>query len=240
MMRLSTYRALWFFLLFAHCIQAQVGDSTSLLPLQELDAEAYQTHVQEVRYERTATELLPKEFEPSEEEKKKKKDRKKDDRPTSDLSFLNGTMAKLSIYILAGLILLFLLWAVLSNIELQSKDVAIVEIETDEIDDIETVDTDVGYENALAQRDYRLACRMLFLKVLQRLEATEKIRWKKEKTNRHYLREMSNDPQGSVFRDMVTTYEKVWYGNKPIDLPGLQSFASEASKFTPLKLPADG
>lgn len=224
--------------LLANMASAQV-DSSATLPLQVINAEGYKAKVEEVRYVKDGSELLPREFEDSEEQKEKKK-RKKDKRSTTDFSFLNGSLMKLLMYGLVGVLVLFLIWAILSNIKLKEGELEAAPIEeTDEIEDIEAVDTDAGYNEALANGDYRLACRMLFLKVLQRLETTERIRWKKEKTNRHYLQEMAADEQVAVFRDIIVTYEKVWYGDKPIDFAGLQLFAAQASKFTPLKLPTD-
>jgi|GEM_PF-1727085 len=235
-----TRRLLLVLLVVTSCttVPAQIVTDSTTLQLTTVDDPTYRELAREVRYEKDTRKLLPKKPEKSQKKKKKKT---REDRDAPDLSWLNGIVSTWLMYgLIAGLVLL-ILYVLLKNVKLSAtanEQLPAVAIEDEEIEEIEAVDTDGGYEQAMAAGDYRRACRMVFLKVLQRLQATEKIRWKKEKTNRHYLREMAANEHSANFRALVTVYEKVWYGNKPIDRHGIVQYATEASHIIPIKLPA--
>ena len=42
------------------------------------------------------------------------------------------------------------------------------------------------------------------------------IKWKKDKTNRDYIRELSTTDWHSNFRSVTIMFEKVWYGKKEL------------------------
>ena len=69
---------------------------------------------------------------------------------------------------------------------------------------------------ALAAEDYALALRLYYLKLLQLLHQRHLIRWKKDKTNREYLREMRPTPHYDSFRDLTMAFERVRYGGQVI------------------------
>lgn len=220
-------------LLLVATARSQAQTAADSLQPAEL-SEQYDELLQEVRYEKNTRKLLPKKF------KKRQIEEEVERRDAPDLSFLNGALYRWIMYVLIAALVLVILYVLLQNVQLNqgNEELPSAAVTDDEIDDIEAVDTDGGYEDAMAAGDYRRACRMVFLKVLQHLESTERIRWKKEKTNRHYLREMSEDKQLSEFRSLVNVYEKVWYGNKPIDRTGIVDYAGQAAHIIPIKLPA--
>ena len=209
-------------------------DTFPEVQLENFEVETYQELVKEVRYEKTKSELLPRKFET------KRKERKEEKRETENLNLFNGPLVKMLVYGVIAIFALIILWLLLSNIKIDKKDAELNEefITEDEIEDIEEVDADTGYHDAVKAGNYRLACRMAFLKVLQKLEQTEKIRWKKEKTNRHYLQEMAGDDMVGTFKSLVQTYELVWYGDRYIDEEMLSEYRNLASKIVPIKLPA--
>jgi len=208
-------------------------DTLAEVQLENLENETYQELVKEVRYKTTKSKLLPRKFEA------KKKERKQEKRETDNLNVFNGPIAKMLVYGVIAIFVLIILWLLLSNINLDKKDSELTEVisEVDEIEDIEEVDADSGYHDAIKAGNYRLACRMSFIKVLQKLEQNEKIRWKKEKTNRHYLKEMTGDDMADTFRSLVQTYELVWYGNRYIDEAMLSEYTAIASKIVTINQP---
>lgn len=64
--------------------------------------------------------------------------------------------------------------------------------------------------------EWRMATRILFLALLRQLEEKEWIIWKKDKTNRDYLREVRTKGMFADFREMTLVYELVWYGETPL------------------------
>ena len=214
----------------------QLGDTTFVEYSPTLiDSTAYKQSVKEVTYTNTKQKLLPRKFE--QKKKKKKKAKEKEDRSTSDLSFLNGGLIKIIMYGLVGALVLLILWLLLGNIKLQQKPKTVTtEVADDYIEDIEAVDTEAGLRAALAAADYRTACRMVFLKALQQLQADGQIKWKPEKTNRHYLRELSASTHIDTFRPLANTYEKVWYGNKPLSYDDLKNYLQKATQITPITI----
>ena len=69
---------------------------------------------------------------------------------------------------------------------------------------------------ALAEKNYALAVRLYYLAILKELSLTNQIKWKKDKTNREYLREMSGKKLASPFRETTLIFERVWYGNEEL------------------------
>jgi hypothetical protein len=89
--------------------------------------------------------------------------------------------------------------------------------DSDYIEDIEEVDTEDGYTQAIKAGDFRGAIRMHFLKVLQILTRKETIDWQPEKTNRDYIKEITDTDKKRAFQKLARIYENVWYGNHAID-----------------------
>jgi hypothetical protein len=61
-------------------------------------------------------------------------------------------------------------------------------------------------------KEYREAVRFLYLKTLRLLNDRGMIRYHPESTNQEYWQQLSATPQGRPFRDLITIYENVWYG----------------------------
>jgi len=65
----------------------------------------------------------------------------------------------------------------------------------------------------LSQENYKQALRIIFLMVLKRLNAREIIRWKKNKTNAHYLREIKDQELRTPYRRLSHAFDAARYGN---------------------------
>ena len=80
----------------------------------------------------------------------------------------------------------------------------------------ENVDRDVLAEmldQALAGRQYRLAVRVIYLIMLQKLADAEQIHRQPDKTNRSYLNEITDRELRESFFKLARVYEYVWYGD---------------------------
>ena len=164
-----------------------------------------------VEYPKTKRKLVPRKGDPVEEEIEEIKERE-----SLHLGGL-GVILQYLLYLGILILVVVILVLVFSNISLEKKLEAIAPLDLEEIEDIDTIDVKSGLEIALEAENYREAVRMLFIQLLQVLVSEESIIWKPKKTNRDYLREMSNHEKVAHFRNLVMAYERVWYGSEEID-----------------------
>lgn len=66
---------------------------------------------------------------------------------------------------------------------------------------------------AIQRNDYRQAIRLRYLSIIKRLAETDRIRWRKEKTNNNYIAEMANSPLCEEFMKVTRIYERIWFGD---------------------------
>lgn len=67
-------------------------------------------------------------------------------------------------------------------------------------------------ENALAQKNYKVAIRAVYLLTLKHLSDHSLIRLKDDKTNYDYFYEIKNKNAKELFRSITSVYDYVWYG----------------------------
>jgi Domain of unknown function (DUF4129) len=72
-------------------------------------------------------------------------------------------------------------------------------------------------QHFLQIRDHRQAVRYLYLKSLRLLSDRGLIRLHRESTNREYLAQLGSDVHRGPFSDLTIAYEKVWYGEFPLN-----------------------
>ncbi|MFC4219146.1 hypothetical protein [Flagellimonas marina] len=138
------------------------------------------------------------------------------------------------IYGLMGALVIFLLIRVFVNEKFNAlftkKAKSIVDIDLSE-QHIESLDLDSLMNEALTNKDYRLAVRYQFLKILKLLSQKNLIEWHFEKTNVDYEREIKHGNLQEAFKNASYLYENIWYGEQPIDEVG---YAKTSSRFTTL------
>ena len=153
------------------------------------------------------------------------------DLPTSNLSFSGGPILTAMLYLIIAALVIFLIVAIFSGIKvdkkIKNKDIA----KPAAIEDIEVIDAESGLESALKAENYREAVRMLFIKLLQILVLENSIKWKPEKTNRDYLREMGAHSKILHFNNLVIAYERIWYGRDDIDKLFFDYLRADFEKF---------
>ncbi len=69
-------------------------------------------------------------------------------------------------------------------------------------------------QQAIKNGEYSLAVRLNYLATIKQLSIHKYIKWKKNKTNRHYQRELRNTVYFGDFRELTGIFERVWYGDK--------------------------
>lgn len=140
------------------------------------------------------------------------------------------------IYGLMGLLAIYLLVRMFINEKFNAifskKAKSIVDIDLSE-HHIETIDLDALMDAALKQKDYRLAVRYQFLRVLKLLSQKSIIEWHFDKTNVDYGKEIKEVRLQEEFKKASYLYENIWYGEQPIDEQG---YAKTSSRFDTLNL----
>jgi len=84
----------------------------------------------------------------------------------------------------------------------------------------------------IARHNFRNAIRLLHLKTLKELEIKGVIRFAREKTNREYAREISDNKLKSQFFTLAGIYNRVWFGNYELSRDEYDLLASGFYKFS--------
>lgn len=97
---------------------------------------------------------------------------------------------------------------------------------------IESVDLDQFVRDALAQKNYRLAIRYMYLKVLKDLSFNNVISWHFDKTNQDYYKEIENLQLKDSFKKVSYVYDYVWYGEFDLDAADFANAQLDFERFT--------
>lgn len=148
-------------------------------------------------------------------------------------SFLVFLFNAIPYLILLG-ILMFIIW-LFYRIDPGSKLLLSKELPevfyTDEEEIIKTKNIQALIDQALSNKDYRLAVRYGFLLLLKRLSESEIIAYEFDKTNSDYLKEINKTSILSLFKKVSMLYEYTWYGNFGVDE---QDYAKASKHFAAL------
>ncbi len=77
-------------------------------------------------------------------------------------------------------------------------------------------------QQALGDKNYRLAIRYYYLHILKLMSDREIIDWQLQKTNDDYLNEIDKQDIKRSFTKITRLYDHIWYGNFDIDQPKYQ------------------
>ncbi len=83
-------------------------------------------------------------------------------------------------------------------------------------EDIHDINFEAAIQQAIDDRNFRLAVRMLYLQSLKSLADRGKINWQLNKTNVAYVHELQGTAYQLIFRDLTWQFERNWYGDVPI------------------------
>jgi hypothetical protein len=97
--------------------------------------------------------------------------------------------------------------------------------------DINISDLERMLSLALEQQNFREAIRIHFTFILKELSNKKLISWHKEKTNLHYIRELSQNHLQKDFFDCVSIYDSVWYGQYHLNEQEYSEFSPVFSSF---------
>ena len=134
-----------------------------------------------------------------------------------DAPTISPVVWKVLLFIVIFIAALWIAYLIIKNRRPSNKKV-IVDVENDWNPEVITkTELELRLEAAIADEDYRECVRIYFTFILKELIRKGWIRWKKEKTNHHYVMEMNGKPNAFYFMECVRIYDLVWYGDYKID-----------------------
>lgn len=98
-------------------------------------------------------------------------------------------------------------------------------------EDIFAINYQKDIDRAAAQGNYRLAIRLMFLRVLKNLSERNIIRYKQDKTNLDYLMEVQPTAHYRDFFKVTRNYEYSWYGQFAINEEAYRIIRNEFDQF---------
>lgn len=145
-----------------------------------------------------------------------------------------GFLLSLLPYLLIAGLLALLVWVFLKidngRAVIHSKHKGVFMGDDEEI--IKNQDIQQLIDQALKDKNYRLAVRYYYLLTLQQLSGKEHIDWQVQKTNHEYIYEIKNNDLRTQFGKLTDVYDYIWYGNFEVDEP---AFAKAQHAFNKLQ-----
>jgi Domain of unknown function (DUF4129) len=128
------------------------------------------------------------------------------------------TLNRVLPYILGfiGLIYILYAWGKSQQMGILMADNAQGSLDFVHITQMQPPDFDAKIAAAIQQQQYKEALRWLYLRSLQRLAAKNLIQWKRDKTNRDYLKELEQTPLYPDFKHLTYYFDYAHYGNMPV------------------------
>jgi hypothetical protein len=134
--------------------------------------------------------------------------------------------------IIAGFVTFLILYLSGSNAGLFRKSSHIAEEEADpEASDIFAINYQKEIEKAVATNNYRLAVRLLFLRLLRNLSDKKIIEYKQDSTNFDYMMQLRSTAMYGDFFRLARNYEYTWYGQFDIDKEKYSVIKNEFENF---------
>lgn len=84
-------------------------------------------------------------------------------------------------------------------------------------ENLDKADIDPHLYAAIKSRNYRMAIRLYYLLIIQKLANKGKIQWKRSKTNQHYLQELHSGDDYNMLKNLTRIYEQVWFGASDLE-----------------------
>ncbi|MET0637542.1 MAG: DUF4129 domain-containing protein [Chitinophagaceae bacterium] len=146
----------------------------------------------------------------------------------------DGMQVLLWILIIGGFTAVLIIYLGNNNIGLlrSSKKIKDAAAEESETDDIFGINYDKEIAAATAAGNFRLATRLLFLRLLRLMADKQIINYKSDSTNMDYLMQLANGPYYKPFFQLARVYEYIWYGEFIIDGARYNSIREEFSDLT--------
>ena len=171
---------------------------------------------------------------PEEEEEDVNPEREEAETSSGAFNFSIGTAGKVILYGIAILVLVFIIVKLIGgNVFISNpssrKDLRHTIESLDE--EIRETDLERFLREAISKQQYKLAVRIYYLMILKELTLRNWIDWRKEKTNREYILEMSVRRGFENFPTVTRVFESAWYGENDITSDQYQKIVPPFQEF---------
>ncbi|HOZ50817.1 MAG TPA: hypothetical protein PLU17_03100 [Chitinophagaceae bacterium] len=170
------------------------------------------------------------------EKEKPKKKSSVDIKPLVGISdFLGGVFFKAIMFLIVGILLVIIIYHLFFTGEngywKSRKSKKSTSFETS-FENIEVFsEWDLALKEALINKDYRLAVRVLYLETLQIMNRNGWIEFEQEKTNWDYVQKLSSTIHHKVFSALTIYFDYIWYGHFNIDQDRYQLIETKFRNF---------
>ncbi len=210
---------------------SQENETTSTR--KTFDKSEWKKTTKELDYTETYKEWKKKEKDENKEKGEPKKNGLKERKTRTPL--LGGGFVKtLLIVLIAGILSFFIFLLLKNTFNIFSERVPDTKLESiveNLEDNLHNADFDNLIQQAIGNKQYKLAVRIFYLHIIKILSDKELIKWKKNKTNGHYVREMFQNTSGQKFSFLTAIYEQAWFGTNSIDEDNYKLISREFSDF---------
>jgi hypothetical protein len=136
------------------------------------------------------------------------------------------------IAIIGGFAIFLLLYLSNSNASLFRKSkTLLVDDDSLETEDIFAINYFKEIDKATTMGNYRLAVRLMFLRLLKKLSDNQVIQYRQDSTNFDYLLQLQPTPMYADFFKLTRNYEYSWYGQFDIDKEKFALIKTDFDKF---------
>ncbi len=137
-------------------------------------------------------------------------------------------------YIIIAIALILIVWFIAKNnpgnqIMRQHQNSKVILNEEEEL--LMKRNLDKLSEDAINQKQYRLAVRYLYLNCIKRLDIKNIIGYANDKTNYEYVKEIQFSEISKPFKTLTLAYEQIWYGQLVFDDMYFEKFKHEYDNF---------
>jgi len=134
--------------------------------------------------------------------------------------------------IIGGFVTFLILYLYNSNAALFRKSGSIADEEMEaEASDIFTINYQKEIDKAVGMNNYRLAVRLMFLRLLRNLSDKNIIQYKQDSTNWDYMMQLHSTGMSPGFSRLARNYEYSWYGQFEIDKEKYSIIKNEFENF---------
>ena len=212
--------------LISFLVNAQESLNTDAIEIKE-DSIVYQKNTNIAEARAFKTDLKEKysgkdfEYKDNTPVKKEVEEESTDNSSAAILSFFAYFMTSIFPFLLGGFVIFVILKTVLGiDARFWKKTPKTSKLSKKliyEDEDIHEINLDALLQQAIENKDFRLAIRYYYLSILKGLTNKEIIDYHKDKTNSEYLFEIENKELRTNFSYLSYVYTYVWYGEFPVD-----------------------
>jgi hypothetical protein len=166
-------------------------------------------------------------------EKEKKKEKNNKESTYVPLGQRGWFQTLIWVIIIGGFAAFLMIYLTGSNIGLFRKKNVMTKVDDEEVitEDIFAINYQKEIDKAAMQGNYRLAVRLMYLRLLKNMSEKNIIQYKQDKTNLDYLMQLHSTRHYNHFFSITRNYEYSWYGKFEVSEEAYRLISNEFNQF---------